>query len=102
MKINPSLILVAIIILFLALRCFKQKEHFASTSGGTLLQLAAKGYQDSVLTVGHRYGDFNRGYRRRSGPRNNPYGSIINVHRGYMGGFYPLNYNVVNSKEPYP
>ena len=89
MKINPSLILVAIIILFLSLRCFKQKEHFASTSAGTLLQLSAKGAQDSVLTTGHRYNDYNKGYRTRAGNYN--HGSHLNTDIVHPGGFFPLN-----------
>ena len=88
MKIKPSFILVAIIILFLVLRCMKQKEHF-STSAGTLLQLAARGAQDEVLTVGHRYNDFNRGYRTRAGNYN--HGSYLNTDVIYPGGFFPLN-----------
>ena len=103
MKFKPSFILVCIVILFLVLRCMKQKEHFASTSGGTLLQLRAKGFQDDTLTTNHNYFDFSRGYRRRGYPRNAPGNYRLNTHVGYPGhNFYPLNYNVVNSKEPYP
>jgi len=93
-------IFLIIVVFYFIYKNKKDKEYFASTSNGTLLQLRSRGYQDNSLTVGHSYYDASRGLKFRSYPRNGYGGQPMNnTHVGYPGGIYPLNYNMVNHKE---
>ena len=93
-------IFLIIVVFFFIYKNKKDTENFASTSNGTLLQLRAKGNQDSVLTSNHSFYDASRGYRFRSYPRND-YNSnqVMNTHVLFPGGYFPLNKYAVTVPE---